>query len=479
MKTKPINPVYMPFIIIFLLMSVAGISQTTTTLKQLTGYWSGSLKVQGMDLRLVMNIFAGENDSMMVTFDSPDQGVLDLPTSSVSIDGKEIEVSSSAIGASYAGTLNKATDSINGKWKQGGSSFPLILTRQLKKKELNRPQEPKPPFPYRIEEVTFTNIKEGFDLAGTLTMPEKTGTYPAVILITGSGPQNRDEELLGHKPFLLLADFLTRKGFAVLRYDDRGVGKSKGSMKNATTLDFAVDAEAAFDFLKGHKEIDTARIGFLGHSEGGMIAPVLASEMPEVSFIVLMAGPGQTGEQILMEQSVLIAKAEGADDNTIKAAQKLNKDIYTVLKKISDNTLAGEKISKLLSDFSKKNKQDTSYAHTEEAIAAQVKTLTSPWFRCFLTFNPETYLSKVKCPVLAIGGSLDLQVPAKENLQAIEKSLIFGGNSNYQTEELDGLNHLFQTATTGSPAEYGKIEETIAPAALELIGNWLMNQTKR
>jgi fermentation-respiration switch protein FrsA (DUF1100 family) len=314
----------------------------------------------------------------------------------------------------------------------------------------------------------------GFELAGTLTMPEKEGRYPVAILVTGSGPQNRDEELLGHKPFLVLADYLTRQGFAVLRYDDRGVGKSKGEFKTATTLDFAGDAEAAFDFLKNRPGIDSAAIGIIGHSEGGLIAPIVASGRKDVAFIVLMAGPGLTGEQILLLQTALISKAEGADEKTISSTEKFSMNMYSVLKKNSDNEKAGKKLRLLIADYDKKNMKDTSYHQLSETeISAQVESLTSPWFRTFLTLNPEDYLSKVTCPLLAVNGSLDLQVPPKENLQAIEKSLIFGGNSTYVVEELPGLNHLFQTATTGSPSEYSKIEETISPAALELIGNWM------
>ena len=353
--------------------------------------------------------------------------------------------------------------------------MPLLASAQ-EMITLNRPQEPHPPFPYRTEEVTFKNITAGIVLAGTLTIPEKEGSYPVAILITGSGPQNRNEELFGHKPFLVLADYLTRQGFAVLRYDDRGVAKSGGDFINATTFDFASDAEAAMEFVKKRREIDTTKIGFIGHSEGGIIAPIVASRHADVAFIVLMAGAGLTGEQILLKQSALISKAEGQDEKSIKANDKLSRDIYVVLKKNQDNGKAEQKIRTLITAFDKKSTGDTSYHRlTEPEIKNQVQSLTSPWFRCFLTLNPEEYLSKVQCPLLAIAGSLDLQVPPEENLHAIEKAMIFGGNSSYVTEELPGLNHLFQNATTGSPAEYPKIEETISPGVLDLIGKWLHN----
>ena len=459
-----------------LLMPFANHAQDGSLMKKLKGTWSGKLKVQNKELRLDMNISVNEADSMVVTFDSPDQGVLDLPTSKVVLVEDSLFVSAKAIGGNFTGKINKAVNSIAGSWHQGGMSFPLTMVREGKKTSLNRPQEPKPPFPYRTQEVTFPGTAVGIELAGTLTMPQQEGRYPVAILITGSGPQNRDEELLGHKPFLVLADYLTRHGFAVLRYDDRGVGKSKGDFKTATSFDFANDAEAAFKYVKKLPEIDSAKIGFIGHSEGGLVAPIIASRRIDVAFIVLMAGPGLTGEQILLLQSALISKTEGADARSIKANEKISKDMYMVLKKNKDNVKAAEKLRIMINAFNKKNAKDTSYhAMSKEEINAQIESLTSPWFRCFLTLNPESYLSKVSCPVLAIGGSLDLQVPPKENLQAIEKALIFGGNSSYVIEELPGLNHLFQTATTGSPSEYAKIEETISPAALELIGKWLEN----
>ena len=342
-------------------------------------------------------------------------------------------------------------------------------------KILNRPQEPKPPFPYRSEEVTFKNNAAGIVLAGTLTLPEKDGRYPVAVLITGSGPQNRDEALMGHKPFLVLADWLTRQGIAVLRYDDRGVAKSGGDINPATTFDFATDAEAALEFLKNRKEIDSTKIGFIGHSEGGIIAPIIASRRHDVAFVVLMAGPGITGEQILLLQPALISKAEGQDEKSINANNKLSRDIYSVLKKNHDNAIAEKKLRRLIADSDKKNARDTSYHRlSEQEIKGQIKSLTSPWFRCFLTLNPEEFLSKVTCPLLAIAGSLDLQVPPEEDLHAIEKAMIFAGNSHYRVEEFPGLNHLFQHATTGSPAEYPKIEETISPEVLDMIGKWIL-----
>jgi len=460
------------------LMTVSG--QGNDMLKKISGSWMGNIKIQSVELPLVMNISAGPTDSLTITFDSPSQGVKGIATSKVRYDTDSIIVEVKSIASIFLGKFNAVYDTIFGTWKQSGFSFPLSMTRQEKEFSLKRPQEPKPPYPYDTSNVVFTNNKDGIDLAGTLTTPRSGRPFPAVILLTGSGPQNRNEELLGHKPFLVIADWLTRQGIAVLRYDDRGVGKSGGDFSTATTFDFETDAEAALDFLKNRAGVDTNKIGFIGHSEGGMIAPVVASRRNDVAFIVLMAGPGLTGEQILYLQSALISKVERIDEKTIKINEKLNKDIYTVLKKNKDNAKAEQKIRKLFASFEKKHAADSGYQPLPEAqLAAQIKTTTSPWFRCFLTFDPVEYLSMVKCPVLAINGELDLQVPPEENLLAIEKALIFGGNSNYEIKKFPGLNHLFQTAKTGSPTEYSKIEETIAPVALETISAWILATVKQ
>ena len=449
-------------------------AQENQTPKKLVGSWAGALKVQGTELRLVVNFRLNEADSMIVTLDSPDQGAKDIPTSKVIIREDSVFVSVKKIGGKFSGKIDPEFTFLDGQWKQSGMPFPLKLDRMEKPFTLSRPQEPKPPLPYRSMDVVFHNSQGGIDLSGTLTLPEKEGKYPVAILVTGSGPQNRDEELMGHKPFMLIADYLTRQGLAVLRFDDRGVGKSGGTFKTATTLDFAADANAAVDFLKTQPEIDTSRIGLIGHSEGGLVAAIVASVRPDISFIVLMAAPGLVGEKILLTQSGQIAQASGSSDPDIREAEKINKEIYTVLKKNKDNEQAAKKIRAIFASYEKKHAKDSGYTKmSESALSGQVESLTSPWFRCYLTLNPEDYLSKVKCPILAINGSLDLQVSSKENLEAIEKALIFGGNPNYTIEELPELNHLFQTAKTGSPAEYGKIEETISPVALELIGKWI------
>jgi fermentation-respiration switch protein FrsA (DUF1100 family) len=347
--------------------------------------------------------------------------------------------------------------------------------------ELNRPQNPKKPYPYKEDEVIVINKGADVTLAGTFTYPEKGDNFPTIVLITGSGPQDRDEAIMGHRPFLVLSDYLTRHGIAVLRCDDRGIGKSTGNFGTATTKDFVTDALACVEYLKTRKEVDKKHIGLIGHSEGGIIAPMAAMKSKDVSFIVLMAGTGLNGRKILELQSRLIAKAEGESDENINKMMEINTKLYDIAIQEKDSSRAEAKIHKVLDDFystmpdSVKNSPENS----KERLYAQTKTLLSPWFRFFLSYEPKENLSKLKIPVLAVNGEHDLQVPPKENLAAIESALKTAGNKNYKVVEIPKLNHLFQTSVTGSPTEYSKIEETIAPIALSTISDWILMVTKK
>ncbi len=302
-------------------------------------------------------------------------------------------------------------------------------------------------------------------LAATLTIPEGKGPFPAVVLITGSGPQDRDESLMGHKPFLILSDYLTRHGIAVLRADDRGTGKSTGDFKGATTADFATDTEAGVAYLKTRSEIDPHKIGLIGHSEGGVIAPMIAARNQDVAFIVMMAGTGVPGDQVLVAQGEAIQIANGKDP---KEAAKEAEDEKAVL--ILVETEKDEAV------LEKELKEKLAGQLPEPQIGLQIKQVTSPWFRYFLTYDPATALRHVTCPVLVINGSLDKQVLPSQNLPAIRKALAEAGNQHVEIDELPGLNHLFQTATTGSPTEYARIEETMSPVALEKMASWIVKQ---
>jgi fermentation-respiration switch protein FrsA (DUF1100 family) len=456
-----------------------------SAIEEIEGLWLGTLQVQGgMELRLLFNISISPDGSVNATMDSVDQGAKGIPVDVVTYKDGNLHLGIKSIRGTFDGTLKEDGNTIEGEWKQSELALPLVLSRVNETPDTRREQDPVKPYPYNEEEVSYENEEAGVKLAGTLTTPKSEGPFPAVILISGSGQQNRDEEILGHRPFLVLSDYLTRRGIAVLRVDDRGVGGSTGNFSQATTEDFAGDVLAGIEYLKSREDIDPARIGLIGHSEGGLIAPIVTVESPDVAFIVMMAGPGITGEEILYLQSDLISRAEGADNETLARNAALMKSIYSVVKEEENDTLAAEKLHKLIMDevenMSEEEKKGSGFSEDtlDAQVNAQVQNLLSPWMRFFLTYDPAPTLMKVKCPVLAINGEKDLQVPPEENLQAIEEALKAGGNRDYTVKELPGLNHLFQTAETGSPSEYARINETISPAALELIGDWVSEHTE-
>jgi pimeloyl-ACP methyl ester carboxylesterase len=469
---KRFSPVILSIILLYF-------SQVAAQENRFEGNWLGNLKVSSVSLRIVLKITKVEKDNYKAILNSPDQTDKDIPVDKIVISGDSIKLFVKMIGGSYKGKI--ADTLLNGIWSQGGKELPLSFMRTEKIVELNRPQNPKKPYPYKEEEVTVQNIGANVTLSGTFTYPEKGDNFPAVVLITGSGPQDRDEALLGHKPFLVLSDYLTRHGIAVLRCDDRGFGKSTGNFSSATTKDFATDALACVEYLKTRKEVDKEHIGLIGHSEGGIIAPMVANQTKDVSFIVMMAGTGLNGEKVLELQSKLIAKAEGESDEDINKMTQINTKLYKIVMQEKDSSKAAVEIHKALDEYystlsdSVKNSSENS----KERLYAQTKSLLSPWFKFFLSYEPQESLSKLKIPVLALDGENDLQVSPKENLAAIESALKKAGNKNYKVIEIPKLNHLFQTSETGSPTEYSKIEETIAPIALSTISVWILMVTKR
>jgi fermentation-respiration switch protein FrsA (DUF1100 family) len=370
------------------------------------------------------------------------------------------------LGIVYEGKIAADLNSIDGTFTQAGNPLQLALKRikDQSQLELPRPQNPVKPYPYREEEVTYKSA--GNTLAATLTIPSGKGPFPAVLLVAGSGKHDRDESLLGHRPFLVLSDYLTRKGIAVLRADKRGVGKSSGDFATATTADFAIDAEAGVAYLKTRSEVDVHRIGLIGHSEGGTIAPMAAAADRSVAFIVMMAGSGVPGDQIVVEQGRLIAEAGGESKEKADEDAERQRETFAVLKTEKDPATLDRLLSVKLA----------AEGTPEAQVPAEIEQLTSPWFRFFLTYDPATALRKLTIPVLAINGSLDLQVPPAQNLPAIRKALAEAGNQHAEVDELPDLNHLFQDAKTGSPAEYSQIEETISPVALDKIASWVLKQ---
>ncbi len=462
---------------IFLLLFTL-LSQFTLMAQDITGKWNGILKIQGNQLILFFNITkAGSGYS--TTMDSPDQGANGIPVTNTVFENSKIKFEIVNAKIEYNGELKG--DEITGVFKQNGYEFPLNLSRKIVEKEtVKRPQEPLKPYSYHSEDVTFLNSKANISLSGTLTLPKKEGNYPAVILITGSGPQNRDEEIMGHKPFLVISDYLTTNGIAVLRFDDRGVGESKGDFKTATSADFSTDVESAIAYLKTRKEINKKKIGLIGHSEGGLIAPMVASKSTDVSFIVLLAGTGIRGDQLLLLQQASMARAMGTSEAEIQKSIRINRKLFEIVAQSKDDvslkTDLTNKITKTLQNDS--NAKVPNGMTQADFISLQVKQISSPWMRYFIKYDPASTLKKIKCPVLAINGEKDLQVPAKENLSAIKNALEKGGNKHFKVKEFPNLNHLFQECTTGLPSAYNTIEQTFSPTALNEITSWIKMQTR-
>jgi pimeloyl-ACP methyl ester carboxylesterase len=435
------------------------------------GTWLGTIATPAMRFRISLSVARDASGGLTGSMTSVDQGGAKMPAT-LSLHGDTLIVTISAANATYFALV--AGDSLRGTFVQG-APIPMSMGRVAAAPTVAHPQEPKGPFPYASEDVTFESVP-GVRLAGTITRPRGAGPFPAVVMVTGSGPQDRNEELLGHKPFLVIADYLARHGIASLRYDDRGVAKSTGRFVGSTSADFADDAEAAVRFLRTKPGIARSAVGIMGHSEGGLIAPMVAARSTDVGFIVLLAGPGLPGDSIMLLQGALIAKAGGAPQALIDRNTEANRRMFRVVKAAHDSAEAAANLSAL-----SQRMLETLPAAQQTAAAAQLaeseKQLLDPWMRYLVAYDPRPALRRVHVPVLALDGSLDLQVPPEADLAAIEAALKDAGNRDYKIVELPNLNHLFQTAMTGAPAEYGAITETFSPAALELIATWIASQT--
>jgi uncharacterized protein len=440
---------------------------------RVAGHWLGSLPAGPAHLRIVFNITADSAGALSATLDSPDQGARGIRVSSIVLRSDSLTLVVLSVGGWYAGLLEAGDTAITGTWMQGGRSFPLVLRRTATPPAPARPQTPAPPYPYREEEVSYESLSPGIRLAGTLTIPRGHDPVPAILLISGSGAQDRDETVFGHKPFLVLADYLTRKGFAVLRVDDRGVGGSTGDLRESTTDEMVRDVMAGVSYLKGRSEINGARIGLIGHSEGGLVAPLAASRSHVIAFIGLLAAPGLPGEQILLRQTEDVLRAGGAGEADIERARRTNARIYAAIRSVSDSAaLAAAARAILQETLAADSSGRREEAGSQAAMNSQIAMITSPWFRSFVVYDPRPALRGVACPVLVLHGEKDTQVAAADNQKEILHALTEGGNERVTAAILPRLNHLFQTAQTGAVAEYGTIEETFAPAALDAIGRW-------
>ena len=469
-------------VVVFLIATISIITEPvyaqTDEQNKVIGSWEGKLRTPGGQLRIVLHISVNIEGNLESTLDSPDQGATGIPVTTTTFENGKLLVAATSIGGAYDGKLSKDGQTLKGQWSQAGMNLPLKLALTDAPSQLNRPQEPHPPYPYNEEEVTFNNREANIVIAGTLTTPNTDGPFPAVILVSGSGPQDRNETLMGHKPFLVIADYLTQRGIAVLRYDDRGVGKSTGDFTTATTEDLATDAQAAVNFLKSHPQIKPSDVGVIGHSEGGIIAPMLGAKPDNVGFIVLLAGPGLPGYDILVMQSELMAKAQGLSDQLVESLVLMNSSLYRVIMD-TDEENAEEAFNQKWLDMKREigGETATMLGFTAGRDKQIFQQLSSPWFRFFMSYDPLPTLKAVKVPILSMIGEKDLQVPAEANTDAIQSALASVDHTDYTTEILPDLNHLFQTANTGGVAEYGTIEETFAPAALTILGDWIVQKT--
>lgn len=451
-----------------------------TPTEELAVVWSGTLKVLFQKLEIQFR----ELKTGKVYMDSLSQKVGGFVTNK-SIEGNKVTLDVPAIQAKFEGELSEGGKTLTGRWKQNIVSVELVLTRSDDGSVLpqppppSRPQTPQAPFPYDIQEVQFANENADIRLSGTLTVPTTLpGPFPAVILISGSGPQDRDETLMEHKPFWVIADHFSRNGIATLRYDDRGVGKSTGNFSTANSKDFADDAEAALRFLQKQSKIDSEKIGFCGHSEGGLIAPMIAARNSEVGFIILLAGPGVNGERIGRSQSELILKATGASEDEIARQVELQRifvDLSKTRPKLSSDDFKSQAKVAVEEHLTESEK---ARGAGEQMIELAIAQLQNPWFEYFMVHDPAKELEQVSCPVLALNGEKDLQVDPKLNLPIIEAALKKSACKDFQVVELPGLNHLFQNCTTGMMDEYAEIEETFDPATLTRMSDWINARQK-
>lgn len=468
---KKIFPVF-----ISILLSVSLMAQP----ENIQGTWEGILHV-GAELRIVFHFTENADGSISATMDSPDQKVFGLPCSEVKILGDSVLVRLDIAKAHYDGAFVNDT-MIHGTWFQGPGNHPLSLTKESKNKpdpKPERPQTPQPPFPYLSEDVIYWNADSSIQYGATFTSPKTGVPLTVALLITGSGQQDRDETVFDHKPFAVIADFLTRQGFAVLRVDDRGIGKTTGTLTNTTSLDFADDVISGIHYLLQRTDVDKNKIGLIGHSEGGLIAPIVYTKWPRLAFIISLAGPGVTGADILLRQQTDPLKGL-VSDSAFNAFYLLTQNKFKLIlenKNQPDSTIL-EKIEQYFASWKNAvspqiqaalNIQDVTPAEYAKAVALELK----PWLKYFLITDPSLFWDKVKCPVLALNGEKDIQVYAAQNIPAIEAALAKAGNKSVTTKIFPGLNHLFQHCTRCTVEEYGKIAETFSPEALAAMADWL------
>jgi hypothetical protein len=449
------------------LLLIALLSGYALKAQDFSGFWNGRAELMGQSLRVVFTL-EGEPEAISGTFQSPDQGEGAVPISG-QLEGDSLFIDVPDLKLTFRGYFDSGAQRIQGQMEQMGGVYPLTLQRdKLEAAKPNRPQTPQPPFPYSAEEVTFRS--DGFELAGTLTKPD--AFQQAIILVTGSGPQNRNSELLGHEPFYVIADHLSRNGIAVLRYDERGVGASEGSFASMTTLDFARDLSEALRWLKSQDGFTDIPIGVLGHSEGGLTASVCAAEFRQPDFIVSLAGMGVSGAETLIRQNEDVALAEGAPAELAQMQRDRIAAMCEAVEQHEDSVRIAKEIRKVLKEYPAE-----APGMTEADLFNQFNNqMNSKWMRWLINADAREYWGDVRCPVLAINGTKDVQVNASQNLKAIEFALKRNGNEDYTTIALPNHNHLLQESFTGAVSEYGKIEQTISPTVLKTVTEWVQQR---
>jgi pimeloyl-ACP methyl ester carboxylesterase len=479
MKRSSINIFVISLILGLILKSNLSFSQHRNPPAQdkIKGKWLGELEIPNtVKLRMGIIVTESIDNKIKAVLNIIDQATGDIPCDEVIFRNDSVIIRIKGLGLEIAGAVDNEYRTIQSQFRQGPGAFPILFSHVEELPVLKRPQEPVKPYPYVEESVVFENKKAGVSLAGTLTYPASKNNLPAVVLVTGTGQQNRDEEVGKHKPFWIIADYLTRNGIAVLRFDDRGAGGSTGNFGRSTTGDFADDALEAIKYLKSRHEINPSKIGIIGHSEGGTVAAIAASESPQVAFVVSMAGAFENFEDVALDQILGQLKQQGAKEEDIETERVWRKQIYQIAGENTDSATAAKKLWGIYEDLSPDAIKRLNWPKGRHE--AQIKQVLNPWWRYILALDNKTILSKVNCPVLAIYGELDQQVDPAKNMPIIEKGLEEAGNKDFTIKKLPALNHAFQTAVTGSEYEYIRIEETISPDVLRLMAEWISDRTK-
>lgn len=443
------------------------------------GEWFGTLTVGPASLRLALHVSTDKEGALSGGLHSLDQGPDEMKIDEVTFVEETLTYAIRRIDGSYTGVLNADGSELSGTWMQRGRSIPLVFRRVAKRVALNRPQEPKGPFSYEECEIRFRNEVDGLTFAGTFVVPEGEAPFPTVVFFTGSGPQDRDETLMGHRPFAVIADALARRGIASLRFDDRGVGGSEGDLMDSEVTSFANDAIAAIRFLETREEVDQDRLGFIGHSEGGLVGPMAAVQDEQLDFLVLLAPPGEALDKLLVRQSGDALRLRGVDEELV---QRLQADTAKDMELIKDSSLSREELIVALRERGEMARASyeagtlEALGLNEQVIESSILSVSTKWFRSLMSIDPVTYLDEVTVPTLALFGEKDVQVAAKVNAAIVQESFERSGNDRAVAQIQENLNHLFQNCDTGSIAEYGQIEETFDTATLQLIGDWVLAQ---